>query len=575
MSVNILDVIHRTLLGFILRNSVNLLKLTYIAGVVVAAWCVRHYRRETYDSLMVWIRAFSQRRWLVIALVTLLPIVFRLVLLVVIPIPEPNISDEYVNLVAADTFASGRLANPTHPFWVHFETTYVLQYPTYAASYPPGQGIVLAVSQRLTGVPWFGVLLAAGAMCGSVCWALQGMLDPAWALLGGLVSVVDLTLFNISNPSELSYWINSYWGGAITAVGGALLFGALLHLLRRGSRLNAILVSAGWSVVFFTRPYEAVVLGIALAVVMFVWLWRANCLSFRAKLIQVIFPMTCVLAICASTFLFYNYKVTGNLWKHPLQLSKELYGVPQSFYWQSPVPEPPLRYQSARDLYDWQLLVYKEMRQSLPGISFPYGNLWYFFFGPVFSIPLLALPWGKLSRFVGLLVGFVLFGLAGSTLYPFYLPHYSAPYTVIFILLIVLGVRAMFDWQWKGRRIGEFLVIALFAAATVPTLGTTARLFMKGGIRANQGGRSFVEAELRRMGGRHLVFVHYGPKHNFNNEWLYNAAKIDDSQIVWAREWTKESNEALIHYFANRSVWTVDTDVTGDAQPALVPLHTP
>ena len=37
----------------------------------------------------------------------------------------------------------GRLANPTHPFWEHFETFYVNQVPAYASMYFPGRGAPL------------------------------------------------------------------------------------------------------------------------------------------------------------------------------------------------------------------------------------------------------------------------------------------------------------------------------------------------------------------------------------------------------------------------------------------------
>jgi hypothetical protein len=130
-------------------------------------------------------------------------------------------------------------------------------------------------------------------------------------------------------------------------------------------------------------------------------------------------------------------------------------------------------------------------------------------------------------------------------------------------------MRRLRLWRWGGRPVGWSLARLLPAACCAMLLIQIAAGRVEGDVfeqrswrwpPASGVARSRVLAQLKSLGGQHVVFVRYGLKHDLGDEWVYNDADIDASQVVWARELDGDSNAELMRYFSGRSVWLVEPE---------------
>ncbi len=508
----------------------------------------------------------SEKRTLAILLPGFLVCLGSAVVAFLTELPSPAFHDEFSYLLAGDTFAHGRLANPPHPLWRHFETFHVIYEPTYVSKYPPAQGLFLALGQVLTGYPIVGVWLSAGLACVALSWMLRAWLPPRWAFLGATLTAMRLVLHgrvDQPNASLFAYWTESYWGGAVALLGGALLFGALRQLPSRPGIRNALLLALGAAILANSRPFEGMVVSIPAAILLLAWTLGEGKPPIGIAIRRVVLPALLVLTLTAAWIGYYNFRCTGSPFRLAYLVHEKSYAAAPLFLWQPLGPEPEYGHEALRHMHVGYERAYYIAQQSLLGWStfavWKLRGMWYFYFGIFFTLPLATLPWILKSRWMqfavvtgGLLIGLLLLETGGF-------PHYVAPAAPLGLVVVLQCMRRLHLWKWRGRHVGRFLVrpIVLVSLLTLVVSFVVETRSVHGGWHLE---RARIIAELERDGGQHLVLVKYGEGHSPHEEWVYNAADIDAARVIWARDMSPEDNRELLDYFKNRRVWLLTTD---------------
>jgi hypothetical protein len=508
----------------------------------------------------------AQHKTLAIIAPGIFVLLLRFALIPVIGVPQPRYHDEFSYLLAADTFAHGRVTNPTHPMWQHFESFHIIQQPTYMSIYPPGEGLVLAAGQVL-GHPWIGQLLITSLLCSVLCWALQAWLPPGWALFGGMLAALRIGL--------LSYWMNAYWSAALPALGGTLLLGALPRIQKHGRARDALLMGLGVVILASTRPYEGLVFAIPFAIAMLMWLFARQ--TKNAQRLAVVLPLLLVISLGALGTCYYYRRVTGNPFELTYKINRKEYGIAPIFIWQTPQAEPQYRHPVMRENYRAEGVDFQQYRTFggfLRKTAVKFFIAWEFYFAPLFSWPLVFLPWALRNRRLRfpLAVGACL--MLAISVETWGLAHYFAPALAVWYLVVLQCMRHL--WVWKRQhRVGASMVriVPLVAVVIIALRISTAAA----GIHIEETWphgnllRAEMVKKLRGLPGKDLVIVRYAPGHYTGFDWIYNDADIDRSEIVWARDMGTQDME-LLNYFHDRRAWIVDVG-NRDETATLSPLR--
>jgi hypothetical protein len=438
--------------------------------------------------------------------------------------------------------------------------------------YFPAPGLVLAAGKALTGQPWFGLLTVTALMCAAICWMLQAWLPPGWALIGGAIAIMRIGLF--------SYWINTYnGGGSVAALGGALVLGAFPRLMRTIRLRDAMLLAIGISILLLSRPFEGLLLCSPVALVLGRWLiFGKNRPTPALAIRRAALPL--ILIIGAGSWLgYYDYRAFGSPLTLPYTVARATYAVDPYFIWQPQRPVPEYRHQAMRYFYTHSEL------SDFDAIHTPAGFLVnvssrllvavLFLAGTAFLVPSIMLRRALMDRRIRFLVICCTLMTAGLLIQLFLIPHYLAPYLPALYAIGLQAMRHLRVWAPGKRPVGATLVQLTMTLCIVmagcrlfagplhlaldqwPPAKWLVQWYGPGYFGTK---REQMKNLLERLPGKQLVIVRYSPQHNVFDEWVYNDANIDDSNVIWARDMSQADNAALVAFYKDRHPWILDAD---------------
>lgn len=495
----------------------------------------------------------SQRPTLIISGFVCVTLILNVLVSVVIRFPEPFIADEFSVLFGAQTFAAGRLTNPSPPFYEHFASMHNIERPTWQMKYPPGLSLILTPGVLL-GIPILGIWLSSSLAIGGLCWMLLAVLPRRWAFVGTLIG-----LFN--------WWLllrfgQSFLGGAGAMFGGALVLGSVVRLSRNPRRIHGAVLAGGLSLLAVTRPYEGLMLSIPGICFLMAQVVRSDADHRRVLLERGALPCLLTLVATFSWIGYYNYRVTGSATTLPYQLWSAqksnqpllgLLGFPRQMESRIARPERTLllrfRYRVA--------IAFSRIKQSLL-ICFPVipGAVL------VFLVRIFRSGYTPLFFITSAISWLLLFQVKSSWIPP----EYAAPVINANILLLTQGLRGLYTWTFHSFRPGSRLTPLLIFCLPVVFLVHLARTEKWSSVPSLVNQQQGIVEILRSQVGSDIVFVGSFGTHQYDYTWVNNEPDLEAADILWVRGIDENADRRLRAFFSDRVAWRL---VWNDGNPQL------
>lgn len=500
-----------------------------------------------------WVRQLANRKKLAVILCAALAMAPRALLLPIMPIPKPQIVDEFSYILGAQTLAEGRLTNPPHPFWQHFESFHINMVPTYESQYEPAPSAFMAFGLIVGKNVWWGVWIATGLMCAAICWALQPLIGNSYAFLAGLY-----TVFKYSIGTQYS---DSYWGGSVCALGGALALGAFARILQTRSPKWAPWLILGVGILANSRPYEGFLFSLPLALGLLIWVVR------KRNYIRILAPAAALSVVLAVWMAYFNYRGTGRATEMPYTANFEQYHFVRPFIGTGMKPFPHYNnYQMAALFWNWEGTPGR-LAKTWKGIQKLEKTKFHFYYREHFA-PLLILAFvgcyfcfrREDRSYLGFTFLLVLLGLFAVVWWP--LSSYPAPLLVSFYGLAFLGIRCLGTARPRKFRLGPYWARGLMVAVLLtPAINIPHEIHKASKIRYpmpwNEDRQRVID-QLAAKPEKSLLLVSYAPMHDPAKEWVYNTPDIDSQKVIVARALGAEKDCNLVHYYQNRKIWFAD-----------------